>query len=248
MAGRGSRFSAEYPVPKPLIPVNGKPMVVRATDCMPPHERLAFVCVDEHLANFPIEAALLGAYPDATIVAQKGWADGQACSCEIGVLGANLPLDESLLLSNCDQDLLYNHAAWQRTLDAKPDVIIWTFRHTPCTRDNPTAYGWIDCDMNGRVRRICPKIPISDTPWEDHAETGLFWFREAQMFLDGLAIIKNKKIKTRGEYYTANVVAELIAGGANVRVFEVERFICWGTVKDMQDYEYWQSYFARRAK
>ena len=36
MAGEGSRFVNQgYKLPKPLIPVNGVPMVVRAAKCLP---------------------------------------------------------------------------------------------------------------------------------------------------------------------------------------------------------------------
>lgn len=248
MAGAGKRFLDEYALPKPLIPIDGKPMVVQATAWLPPCNHLVFVALDEHLDNYPLEAALVEAYPHAEIVVQKGMLPGQACSSELGVRGGNLDLNESVLFSSCDYDTVCDLAGFQRVVDDDPDVIIWTFRHTPCSRDNPKAYGWIDTarDGLGPVYRICPKAPISEAPWEDHAETGTFWFRTAQLFLDGLKVIYEKKTKTNNEYYTANLVSELIAAGANVRVFEVDRFMCWGTPNDLYDYEYWKGYFDRR--
>lgn len=247
MAGAGKRFAdAGYTVPKPLIPIAGTPMVVRAAKPLPPSARLVFVCLAEHLGDYPIAEELLGAYPNAEFVALSEMTDGQACSCAAGIELAELSLDEPLLISNCDDDVVYDAAAFQQLLDTGPDAVVWTFRHTPCSRANPKAYGWVDVDAEGRVKRISPKVPISDDPWNDHAETGKFWFRSAGLFMDGMQAMYRNDTKTNNEYYVANVLAELLAAGANVRVFEVERFICWGTPDDLDRYEYWRRYFNER--
>lgn len=249
MAGEGKRFlDAGYTTLKPLIPVDGTPMVLRSTAALPPGNRLVFVCAPDHLVSYPIERTLCATYPQADIVASPVATTGQAPACMIGIQEAQLPLNESLLVSNCDLDMVYDRAACQRVLDTEPDVVIWTFRHTPCSRDKPTAYGWIDIDEQGRVKRISPKVPLSSDPWNDHAETGAFWFKSAGLFMDGVAAMYRNETKTNNEYYVANVLAELLAAGVNARVFEVERFICWGTPEDLDEYDYWQGYFERRER
>ena len=50
MAGQGSRFAVEgYEKPKPLIEVNGKPMLQQAIKCLPETEKIIFGCLQEHL-------------------------------------------------------------------------------------------------------------------------------------------------------------------------------------------------------
>jgi len=243
MAGRGERFSAEYDLPKPLIPVNGKPMVVRAVACLPDCDRLVFVCLNDHCRAYPVERKLRKAFPDAEIVPIPGMTDGQACTCHQGIMRAGLSPSDPLLLSNCDNDVVYSRAAFERVLAENPDVVIWTFRHTPCARDNPQAYGWIEVDESGRVRRISPKVPISNDPWNDHAEVGTFWFKSARLFMEGYDAMRRDDMRTNNEYYLANVVAELLSAGVHVRVFEVDRFVCWGTPGDLDKYNYWRGYF-----
>ena len=54
MAGRGQRFvDAGYTVPKPMIPVLGRPMYAWAVESLPLAlaSRLVFVCLAEHLAG-----------------------------------------------------------------------------------------------------------------------------------------------------------------------------------------------------
>ena len=56
MAGRGSRFaSAGYTVPKPLIPVGGRPMIEWIIENIRPARphRFTFLCLAEHLDRYP---------------------------------------------------------------------------------------------------------------------------------------------------------------------------------------------------
>ena len=55
MAGAGSRFSIRnYANPKPLIDVNGLPMVIQAVNCLPTTTNKIFICLQEHLDKFAI--------------------------------------------------------------------------------------------------------------------------------------------------------------------------------------------------
>jgi hypothetical protein len=38
-------------------------------------------------------------------------------------------------------------------------------------------------------------------------------------------------------------MGELIELGFNVKVFEIENYICWGTPNDYETFVYWQSFF-----
>ena len=49
MAGAGKRFQEEgYTLPKPLILVDNKPMIVEACNSLPGAEEWIFVCREEH--------------------------------------------------------------------------------------------------------------------------------------------------------------------------------------------------------
>ena len=52
MSGFGERFRrAGYMVPKPLIKVEGKPMIQHVTDLYPGAERFIFICNEDHLKD-----------------------------------------------------------------------------------------------------------------------------------------------------------------------------------------------------
>ena len=45
------------------------------------------------------------------------------------------------------------------------------------------------------------------------------------------------------EYYVDSLIGELIEMGHNVKVFEVDDYIGWGTPNDYETFVYWQSFF-----
>ena len=52
MSGFGERFRrAGYTVPKPLIPVDGKPIIAHVLDMFPGETDVTFICNRDHLAN-----------------------------------------------------------------------------------------------------------------------------------------------------------------------------------------------------
>jgi hypothetical protein len=54
-------------------------------------------------------------------------------------------------------------------------------------------------------------------------------------------ISSNKRINN--EFYVDECINNLIKSGLKVKVFEVDKYICWGTPNDLKIYEYWQSFF-----
>jgi hypothetical protein len=42
-----------------------------------------------------------------------------------------------------------------------------------------------------------------------------------------------------------DVINQNIKSGLNVKVFEVENYICWGTPSDYKTYNYWKEHFVK---
>ena len=61
MAGQGKRFrDAGFALPKPMIPVDGEPMFVRATNSLPLKlaTRLIFALLQEHVDDFGLDSQI----------------------------------------------------------------------------------------------------------------------------------------------------------------------------------------------
>jgi hypothetical protein len=62
-------------------------------------------------------------------------------------------------------------------LDEEVDGWIWTFRNNPAVLQNPKMYGWVETFQDSvRAKRVLCKIPLSETPMNDHAVIGAFTF------------------------------------------------------------------------
>ena len=105
MAGKGSRFqNADYHLPKPLIPVHGKPMIQVVINNLRPsycEHRFIFVCLHEHIRDFEIDKRLRDWVTNAEVITTNQVTEGAACT----VLLAKQLIDSenSLMIANCDQ-------------------------------------------------------------------------------------------------------------------------------------------------
>jgi Nucleoside-diphosphate-sugar pyrophosphorylase involved in lipopolysaccharide biosynthesis/translation initiation factor 2B, gamma/epsilon subunits (eIF-2Bgamma/eIF-2Bepsilon) len=241
LAGHGKRFSqVGHTIPKPLIPVRNKPMILQAAESLPDAEKYIFVCLREHYAV--IEKSIKDCYSKAKIVVIDQVTQGQACTCEIGLQGEDL--ESPLFIGACDNGMLWDQQAYQQCLEDKTvDALVWTFRHHPASARNPQMYGWVKADAENTVLNVSVKKPISEHPWNDHAIIGAFYFRKARYFLEALEQLYKKNSRINGEFYVDSCINELVEMNLTVKAFEVDYYVCWGTPQDLQTYEYWQKFF-----
>jgi NDP-sugar pyrophosphorylase family protein len=104
MAGRGSRFAdAGYTDPKPLIDVHGKHMIEVVINNLTPscEHRFIFVCQEEHVKAYKLDAIFANVCENFEIVTINGITDGAA----ITVLKARVFFDndQPLMIANADQ-------------------------------------------------------------------------------------------------------------------------------------------------
>ena len=229
LAGEGTRFSKEgVELPKPLIPIGDIPMIFKAVDCLPKADKYVFVCRKEHIEKYNIDRLLTDRYENSEIVPLSYTTKGQACTAEIGIENSSIDVEDEILISSCDYGLKYKNY----TSDNK-DVIVWTTTKNKAFSDNPSSYSWVETD-NGMLKKVHVKTPFFTNPFNEHAIVGTFYFRKAKYFLDGLNKIYTNNITSNGEYYIDNIFNGL---DQKINVFGVDKYHCWGTPKDLEDYE-----------
>jgi NDP-sugar pyrophosphorylase family protein len=248
MAGLGRRFSdAGFQLPKPLIPVNGVPMVVRAVWELPSADRQIFVVHAEHIKQFQIDEVLRQFFPACHVVVTPVVTDGQACTVQLA--HRELDPDDSVLVAACDNSHLYDHDKFERlTASEQFDCLIWTYRRDNRVLFRPEAHGWVRThEKSLEVESVSCKQPLSSTPRDDHAVSGCFWFRNSNQMLDAIDDQISAGERVGREFYLDVTPNVLLRQGSRVGVFEVEKYIGWGTPEDLEDYERWGRYFARRS-
>lgn len=241
MAGRGARFAdAGFAMPKPLIEVDGRPMVVNAAKSLPPCGRQVFVALDEHLEHFPVAGALDREFPGCKIVGLRGVTEGQAITCRVG-----LAAEEGfrpLFVGASDNGMLYDHERLQALVRTGADVVAFGFMGGATGARRPAMYGWIDADGDG-IRRVSVKVPVSEDPAKDWAVVGAFFFRTIDTFRRAVESLVSKNVRVNGEFYVDSLVNEIIEAGGSAKLLKVDHYLCWGTPDDLRTYRYWAEHF-----
>ena len=250
MAGRGSRFSeCGYELPKPLIDVDGLPMIIKAIKCLPQCDNNTFICLEEHIDKYKLDETLSSFYSGCDILPISMTTEGQACTCELGIDYSNLDLDKPILISACDNGVYYDTEKYLDLVnDESNDIIVWSFRNNQTSKVNPDMYAWLDVYENDMIKHVSCKKFIYDDPLKTHAIIGTMFFRKARYFIDGLKKNYEENIRSNNEFYVDDVLNQNIKSGLKVKVFEVENYICWGTPDDYKTYNYWKEFFNKIKK
>jgi NDP-sugar pyrophosphorylase family protein len=214
MAGAGRRFAeCGFTLPKPLIPVMGRPMIRLVIENLRPSSphRFVFVCQRAHLAAFDLAPALRAWAPGCEIVALDGLTDGAART----VLAARALIDgeRPLMIANSDQFVDTDVDAYLAGMSARAlDGLIMTM-----TASDP-KWSYADVGPDGLVRRVVEKQVVSD-----EATVGLYNFRAGRLFVEAADAMIARGARVNGEFYVAPVYDEMIRAGMRVGVHNVGR-------------------------
>ena len=249
MAGLGQRFSNEgYKVTKPLIPVSGQPMVLQASNDLPPSKNQMFVLRGDMSGLEDIQKEIKQNYPNALFHIVEKVTDGQASTTLIGLdallkgIGDN---GEPITVGACDSGALYDRMALN-SMQQNPeiDVIVWGARKHANAVRHPQMFGWINADQNGDIKGVSVKTPLA-SPATDPIVIGTFTFRNADVLRKCIEALKQRDGKINGEFYLDSCINDAIALGLTCKIFEVDHYISWGTPNDLKTFEYWQQCFDR---
>lgn len=238
MAGEGSRFTNEgYALPKPLIPVSGIPMVIKAIRDMPPSDKWIFMVRQEHIDDYKIDELLKTEVKNAIIVPVKKTTQGQACTCMLAE--GYLDDEEPVFIAACDNGYVYDKEKYQnlKKVDSV-DSIIWTFTQKETLIRNPNAWGWCKLgDDNLTVQDMSVKIPVSDDPYYDHAVVATFFFKRKRDFKQAVNLMIKENYRINNEFYVDAVPIFMNKLGKRTVIFDVDMYLGWGTPKDLYDYQ-----------
>lgn len=239
MAGTGSRFAdAGYMLPKALIPVSGKPMILGAIEHMPKADKWVFIVRKEHIDQYFIDTLIKKEIPDAIIVSVDQTTEGQASTCMLAM--EHVEPTDSIFIAACDNSFLYNHEAYQKLIDDQTvDAVVWTFTKDPLLTISPKSWGWIKLESDGvTIDDMSVKVPVSETPFNDHAVVATFWFRTAKDFIDAYNLMVKENYRINNEFYVDSLPIFFKKLGKKSVIFDVDLYVGWGKPFDLYLYEY----------
>jgi dTDP-glucose pyrophosphorylase len=242
MAGEGKRFKdAGYETPKPLILISGKPMIINAANSLPKADKWIFISRNDLIEDYKIDKILENEFDDVAFVIDPS-PKGQASSCLLakGLINNN----EELTIGACDNGMIWDRDKFEK-LKNEADCLVWTFRNNTTVKKKPEAYGWVVIDNNNNILKTSVKVPISANPINDHAIVGTFWFKKGSIFVKAVEDMIKNNDRIKNEFYVDQCINYVINSGHKAKVFEIEKYICWGTPEDLEKFQYWEKFFGK---
>ena len=222
MAGRGQRFASEgFKLPKPLIDVAGKPMIVRVMDNLSLDAQYIFIIRKEH--NDLLTPVLLKEKPDAKIICIDEVTEGAACTCLLAkeIINNN----DHLLIANCDQIMDWNKNDFLTALKEDVDGYIFTF--TSDAKNN----SYLKLNHFGMVTLAVEKQVISDI-----ATTGVYHWTKGKYMVESCEKMISKNLRCNNEFYLCPSYNEMISDGKLIRTIHVNAHYPIGVPEDLERY------------
>ena len=225
MAGAGSRFEqAGYTFPKPLVDVNGKPMIQRVVENLNIEARHIFIVQKEHYEKYSLHHTLNLISPNCEIVQVEGVTEGAACTTLLAKEFINN--DEPLILANSDQYVEWESNQFMYSCMADDiDGSILTFHST-----HP-KWSYAKLNEEGFVTEVAEKKPISD-----NATVGIYFWKKGSDYVSCAESMINKNIRVNNEFYVCPVYNEALLSGARVKTFHIDKMWGLGTPEDLQTF------------
>ncbi len=218
MAGRGSRLRPHtLTIPKPLIPIAGKPIVHRLVQDIAklldePVDEIAFVIGEdfgqEVEANLKDIAAQLGS--QGTIYYQdKPLGTGHAIMCAQESLSGPAVIAYADTLFRADF-----------TLDKDADAVIWVKQVK-----NPDAYGVVSLNDKNEITGLVekPKDFVSDL-----AVIGIYYFKDVSILKNELQAVLDNNLMHGGEYQINDGIKQMQAKGYTFKPGQIDEWMDCG--------------------
>lgn len=217
MAGRGSRLRPHtLTIPKPLIPIAGKPIVQRLVEdisnvCNKKVDEIAFIIGDfgkEVETNLISIAESLGA-KGSIYFQEEALGTAHAILCAKESLKGNIVVAFADTLFKADFKL-----------DNSSDGIIWVKQI-----ENPSAFGVVKLNS---ARKITDFVEKPDTYVSNLAIIGIYYFKSGEQLCNELEYLIDNDIREKGEYQLTNALENMKNKGIVFRPGEVKEWLDCG--------------------
>ena len=245
MSGFGERFrKVGYKVPKPLIEIEGKPIIAHVIDMFPGEQEFIFICNQEHLDNpkFFMKEILSNLCPSGKIIGIPPH--------KLGPVHAVLKVedliinDKETIVNYCDFTCYWD---WNHFKDFvrqnKCDGAIPSYKGFHPHTLGSTNYAYMK-QKDGWVEDIQEKQPYTDNRMEEFASSGTYYFSSGKVMKEAFHDQVESNLDLNGELYVSLSYKLLLKNNKRISIYPLQHFMQWGTPDDVHEYNYWSRAFS----
>jgi NDP-sugar pyrophosphorylase family protein len=258
MSGFGERFRrVGHCVPKPLIEIDGKPIIAHVIDMFPGETDFVFICNQDHLddPNYRMQSILLQYCPTGKVVGILPHKLGPVHA--VRQIEHLLDPTEPVVVNYCDFTCYWDWYHFKHFVKASACAgAIPAYKGFHPHSLGNTNYAYLR-EANGWVQDIQEKQPYTSNRMEEFASSGTYYFASAQIMSDAFRATVEQNLNVGGEHYVSLAYKPLLANDQlsgnklaldqRVAVYPLQHFMQWGTPEDLAEYNYWSAAFRRLA-
>ncbi len=243
MSGFGTRFlNAGYILPKPLLLVDGKPIIEYVVSLFPGEEDFIFICNEQHLSQTNMAEVLKKIKPKSKIVSIKPHKKGPvyAVSQAFSLINDN----EEVIVSYCDFSAVWDYEKFKKIRKEKDfDGAIPSYIGFHPHLLHKKLYGGLLADKNNFVLDYREKHCFTENPMESFQSAGIYYYRSAKEMKQYSIELMEKNINLNGEFYSSMVYYLYLRDKKRLYIPKIRFFCQWGTPEDLEEYEAWSRLF-----
>lgn len=222
LAGRGSRFAdAGYIFPKPLIEINGKPMIQVVIENLKIDANFIFIIQKEHDEKYNLKKVLEILRPNCKVIFTDGITDGAACTT---LLAKDfIDNDNPLVIANSDQFIQWDSNEtmyYFTTTGADGGILTFESSHP--------KWSYARLDKNGKVDLVAEKEPISK-----NATVGVYYWKHGNDYVKYANQMIDKNLRVNNEFYVCPVYNEAVGDSKKILIKNIDKMWGLGTPEDL---------------
>jgi len=228
MAGLGNRFKRQgYDSDKPMISVDGEPMIKRVLETLGVDGNYIFV-INKNIKDVGLLKGILNKETrgKSTVIEIDYLTEGPASTC---LLAKNLiNNDNPLLITNCDQILRWDPTKFNDFINnTEADGVVVTYN----IKTEKNSY--VRLNEDGYAVEFAEKKIISN-----HSLNGVHYWKKGKDFITSAQRMIEKNKRVNNEFYIAPTYNEMIIDGKKIVTYNIEKDEHWsvGTPDDLKKY------------
>jgi dTDP-glucose pyrophosphorylase len=208
MAGVGSRFPKDQYLPKPLIDVNGKPMIVRAIESLGIKDANWHFLIREDEYTEILKNIIGKVVSNANFISVDKTTQGPACS--VLMFENHINNDDELITANCDQIMEWDSDSFFYNVRRYDGAVVTYYSDT-----DKNSYARID--KKGIVVEMREKEVISNI-----SLNGIHYWKKGKYFVQSAQEMINLDDRApNGEFYIAPSYNYMIKNGLLVGIYHI---------------------------
>ncbi len=249
MSGFGERFRrAGYTLPKPLIDIDGKPIIAHVIEMFPGETDFIFICNQDHLDHpeYRMEETIKSYCPTGKIVGIAAHKLGPIHAVQ--QVEHLIDPNQAVIINYCDFTCFWDWSNFKSFVEtSKCAGAIPAYKGFHPHTLGSTNYAYMR-EEGGWVLDIQEKQAYTDNRMEEFASSGTYYFATGAIMKQALQDTKEQGLNVGGEYYVSLAYKPMLAAKLPIAVYPLQHFMQWGTPQDVTEYLGWSKAFSTLLK